>query len=173
MTYKTFEEFENEEQQEEILWHDRKRIFGLPITFTKYRVTAERLSQKKGLFNTEIDELLLYRVMDIEMKQNFGQKIFWVGTVVLHASDRSTPTFYLENIRKPEFVKKYLSRLIETVRDEKQITGKEMFGAAAGYASSFVDRDGDGIPDHMQADLNQDGIADHLQNPIYRNGDQE
>ena len=47
-----------------VLWKDRKRICGLPITFTKYRLEGERLYVTKGLLRTVEDETLLYRVTD-------------------------------------------------------------------------------------------------------------
>lgn len=95
------------------------------------------------------------------MKQSFLQKLFNVGTVVLYASDRTTPMLELINIKKPTDIKRYLSRLIETVRDEKNITGKEMFGAAAGYTRNQADLDGDGTPDYVQ------------NNPIYKESGDE
>lgn len=174
MTYKTFQEYQQEDNTEELLWTDRKRYLGMPISFTKYSLTNERLIQKTGLFNTDTNELLLYRIMDIEMTQKFSQKLFNVGTITLHASDRSTPTLELINVKKPEDVKRYLSRLIETVRDEKNITGKEMFGAAAGYTRNQMDLDGDGIPDYIQMDADGDGIPDYIEsNPIYRESDSQ
>ncbi len=168
MSYKTFHEYRKEDHVEETLWSDRKRILGLPISFTKYTLTEERLVRRIGLFNTETDELLLYRIMDIEMRQSFGQKLVGVGTIVIHASDRTTPMMELENIKKSNDLKRYLSRLVETIREEKQITGKEMFGAAASFANQPVDRDGDGIPDYLQVDADGDGVPDYLQNPLYK-----
>lgn len=173
MSYKTFSEYQKEDNSEDILWQDRKRILGVPISFTRYSLTNERLIIKTGLLNTETDELLLYRIMDIELNQSFGQKIFGVGSVILHASDRTTPTLTLQNIKKPNDVKRYLSRLIETIRDEKNITGKEMFGAAAGYSTTSVDANNDGIPDYMQVDLDGDGRPDYTDNPIYKDSDSE
>lgn len=102
------------------------------------------------------------------MRQSFGQKLVGVGTIVIHASDRTTPMMELENIKKSTDLKRYLSRLVETIREEKQITGKEMFGAAASFANQPADRDGDGIPDYLQVDADGDGVPDYLQNPLYK-----
>lgn len=168
MSYKTFSEYRKEDNQEEVLWSDRKRILGMPLTFTKYTLTDERLITKIGFLNTEMHELLLYRIMDIEMRQSFSQRIFGVGTIIVHASDRTSPIMELANIKKPSDLKRYLSRLVETIREEKQITGKEMFGAAASYSTIPADRDGDGIPDYLQVDRDGDGIPDYSQNPVYK-----
>lgn len=44
----------------DILWKDRKRILGMPISFTKYEVSNDRFITHKGLLRTETDEILLY-----------------------------------------------------------------------------------------------------------------
>lgn len=141
------------EEEYQPLWKDRKRILGMPITFTKYEVTANRLINSKGLLHTETNELLLYRILDIKMSRSLWQKIFGVGTIVLYCADQSHSTFALENIKKPNAVRKFLSKLVEQERALKGVTGREIYGASAGVmqtdgmAREFVDIDGDGIPD--------------------------
>ena len=136
---------------DQLLWKDRKRILGMPISFTKYEVTGDRLVTRKGLLHTETDEILLYRILDIKLRQSLGQKMFGVGTVTLYSADKSNNTLELKNIKKPEAVRKFVSRLVEQVRTQKGITGREIYGAAAGAMNvpleDFVDLDGDGIPD--------------------------
>lgn len=135
------------------LWKDRKRILGLPISFTKYEVTEDRFITHKGLFSTETNETLLYRIMDIKLVRKFGQKIFGVGTITLFSADRSHASFEVKNIKNPEAVRKFLSKIVEQRRDAKGITGRELYGAAGGASSaqmefdSFADVDGDGVPD--------------------------
>ena len=115
---------------EPLLWKDRKRILGLPISFTRYSFDQNKLYTKIGLFNTKNDELLLYRVLDVKTTRSFGQKLVGVGTVVLSTADQSTPTLELKNIKGAERVAKALSNIVEKERDEKRVLGKEMFGAA-------------------------------------------
>ena len=51
------------------LWHDKKRtLFGLPLSFTKYSLSEERLFIEKGFLNKQEDEVRLYRIMDISLK---------------------------------------------------------------------------------------------------------
>ena len=134
------------EDDYEPLWKDRKRILGMPITFTKYEVTANRLITHRGLLRTETDELLLYRIMDIKMSRTLGQKLFGVGTVTIYCADQSSGTLALQNIKKPDAVRRFLSKIVEEERTAKGITGREIYGAAAS-AREFTDVDGDGIPD--------------------------
>ena len=141
--------------QDEILWKDRKRILGLPISFTAYRVDKDRLTCKRGLFYTEVDELLLYRVLDIKSSRTFGQKILGVGTVTLYSADRTNSTFELCNIKRPDKVRTFLSKLVEYERTTKGLVGKEIYGVLGGTAADgvyigtppYTDIDGDGIPD--------------------------
>lgn len=115
---------------EPLLWKDRKRILGLPISFTRYSFDQNKLYTKIGLLNTKNDELLLYRVLDVKVTRSFAQKLFGVGTVLLSTADQSTPTLELKNIKGAERVAKALSNIVEKERDEKRVLGKEMFGAA-------------------------------------------
>ena len=138
-------------EQEQVVWHDRKRILGMPISFTMYEVSPTRLTMRKGFFRTETDELLLYRVLDIKMVRTLGQKIFGVGTLNLYCADQSNRVLDLVNIKKPEDVRKFLSRLVEHERNEKGVTGREIYGTTnlnvqGGPAPDFTDVDGDGIP---------------------------
>ena len=64
----------------EYLWRDRKRRLGLPLSFTKYSLSEDRLFCETGLFNLKQDEVLLYRVRDLQLNMTLGQRIFGVGT---------------------------------------------------------------------------------------------
>lgn len=139
----------------ELLWKDRKRILGMPISFTAYRVDRDRLTCKRGFFKTEVDELLLYRVLDIKSSRTLGQKLFGVGTIVLYSADRTHSSFELKNIRRPDKVRVFLSKLVEYERTSKGLVGREIYGVSGmpvndgGNSASppYVDFDGDGIPD--------------------------
>ena len=138
-------------ENEEILWQDKKRYLGLPISFTIYSFSNNKFYLKKGIFNISSEEILLYRVLDLTFKQTLWQKIFGVGSVILTTADKSTPVLEIKNIKTPDRVRKALSTLVEMRRDEKRVTGKEMFGAAGMFHDhgdlEGVDLDGDGIAD--------------------------
>jgi len=116
--------------EEEILWKDRKRYLGLPISFTVYSLDNNRFYVKRGFFNSVMDELLLYRVLDVKLTRSLGQKIFGVGTILLITADQSNPSLYIKNVRHSDRVRKLLSNIVERERNEKRIMGKEMYGAS-------------------------------------------
>lgn len=132
-------------EEAEILWKDRKRYLGLPISFTRYEVDQTRFTSKIGFFNTITNETLLYRIMDLKLSRSLGQKIFGVGTITLYTADTSHNTFELKNIKKPDKVRRYLSNLVEKEREDRRLTGRELFGVADG-GYDMPDLDGDGFP---------------------------
>ena len=115
-------------EKENVLWKDRKRYFGLPLSFTRYSVSNERLTIKAGFFKTVTEEILIYRIMDIKLTRKFGQKIFGVGTVTLISTDKTQPRLDLADIRHPDEVRRFLSKLIDEQRKKRGISGSEFLG---------------------------------------------
>ena len=108
----------------QLLWKDRKRICGLPLTFTKYSVSEDRLFYEVGLFTTHLDEILLYRVLDISLRITLWQRLFGVGTIILKSSDKSLPELPIKNIKNPKYVKELIHQQVETMK----LTRKMRFG---------------------------------------------
>lgn len=127
-------------------WKDRKRILGLPITFTKYSIHENRLLYEKGLFNTTEEEMLLYRILDVKLSRSFGEKLFGVGTIVLFTADRTNPELHLLHVKNPKAVRDLISRMVEAERSKLNIRGKELFGVSDMDANGQPDFDGDGMP---------------------------
>lgn len=132
-------------EENPILWSDRKRYLGLPISFTKYTLDEDRLYIKKGFLSTQTDETLLYRILDVKSTQSLWQRIFGVGTVTLFCADQSNPELKLENVKASQKVHRFLSQVIEERRQNKGIIGREMYGTA--------DPDGDCDHDDFDAPL--------------------
>ena len=111
----------------EFLWKDRKRtIFGLPWSFTKYAMDEERLFIDKGFFKTVSDEVRLYRIMDVSLTRSLRQKIFNLGDIVVHSSDKTLHDFVIKSVKNPKDVKELLSQNVEKQRDLKRVVNREM-----------------------------------------------
>lgn len=110
----------------EYLWNDRKRtLFGLPLSFTKYMMTQDRLFIEQGFLNKKEDEVRLYRIMDVSLTRSFLQRIFGVGTIHCCSADKTMKDFDIISVKKPKDVKEQLSQLIEAQRDAKRVTNRE------------------------------------------------
>jgi len=110
------------------LWKDRKRFLGLPLSFTRYRLSEDRLFLETGFLSLSADEVLLYRVRDLELNLRLGQRIFGVGTVVVHSSDHSIPTLELKNVKKPREVKEMIHRHVEQAKEARRMRTMEIMG---------------------------------------------
>ncbi len=125
-------------EEPELLWKDRRRRLGLPLSFTKYEIYDDKLVLRKGFFKTTVDETMIYRIMDIKLVRTVGQKLFGVGSVVLISSDKSHPQLELKSIKQSETVRKFLSELIDKQRTARGISSRELLG-------DIFDGDGDEI----------------------------
>ena len=113
----------------ETIWNDRKRILGMPLSFTKYSVSKDRLFLQKGFLSIKFEEILLYRISDISLKMNLWQRIFGVGTVLVHSSDKTTPHFEIKNVRHPVDVKELLHSQVEEMKLARRVYLSERIDA--------------------------------------------
>ena len=107
------------------IWHDRKRILGMPISFTRYALSEDRLFLRRGFLNVRHDEIVLYRVRDLRVSVSLWQRIFGVGSVTVVSTDKSIPELTLKNIRQPNEVKELIRTMSLTYPDLRS----KVFGA--------------------------------------------
>ena len=133
----------------EYLWKDRKRVLGLPLSFTRYSLSEDRLFCEKGLLSLKADEVLLYRVQDLELTISLGQRIFGVGTVCVHSSDKSIPHLDLKNVKRPREVKELIHRNVEAAKYKRRMRATELLGRDGGPAYHDDDLDIDDEDDRI------------------------
>lgn len=107
--------------EKNIIWRDKKRILGMPISFTRYALSYDRLYVTVGAINIKDDEVLLYRVRDISVRRSLGQRLFKLGTVTVNTSDKSTPVVVLKNIKDPLIVKELIHENAEEMKIKRRI----------------------------------------------------
>ena len=112
----------------EYLWKDRKRYFGLPLSFTRYALSDDRLFISVGFLNIKDDEILLYRVRDIDTSRTLWQRLFGVGTVNIVSSDKTMPNLVLKNIKDPVFVKELIHKQVEEMKIKRRVRVGEIMG---------------------------------------------
>lgn len=112
----------------EYICSDRKRILGMPLSFTRYALSDDRLFLETGLLNTKCEEILLYRVRDISLSISLGQRIFGVGTVTIQSSDKSLPVLELKNIKAPRDTKETIHQAVEEMKLSRRMRVGEILG---------------------------------------------
>lgn len=108
------------------VWKDRKRtLFGLPLSFTVYKLTEEKLYIETGMFAKNEEEIRLYRVLDLTLKRSLGQRIFGLGTIHFCTADKSTPEFDIKSIKNSRDIKNMISDMVEAQREAKRVSSRE------------------------------------------------
>ena len=125
--------------EEQYIWKDRKRYFGLPLSFTRYALSEDRLFLSVGFLNIKDDEILLYRVRDIDTSRSLWQRLFGVGTVTVMSSDKSMPTLVLKNIKDPVYVKELLHTQVEEMKIRRRVRFGEIMGEGLGEDDDMLD----------------------------------
>ena len=113
-------------EKHEVKWKDRKRtIFGLPWSFTRYRLTDDKLIVSTGLFSINEEEIRLYRIMDVTLKRSFGERLWGLGTIHICSSDKTTPEIDIKRVRQSADVKEMLSDMVEVARKKNRVSARE------------------------------------------------
>jgi membrane protein YdbS with pleckstrin-like domain len=87
-----------------ILW-----AFMVEKLSTRYRLTNYRLFKETGFLSREINEVELFRVDDVSVRQNILQRIFNVGVITVFAPhDQTDPRLELFGIENPIEVKELI-----------------------------------------------------------------
>lgn len=65
-----------------------------------YKIEADQLIETTGILNRSESRLELFRVKDISTERPFLLRLFGLGKVILHTSDKSSPIVSLNGISK-------------------------------------------------------------------------
>jgi uncharacterized membrane protein YdbT with pleckstrin-like domain len=66
-----------------------------------YKVTSDRVEWARGIFDRRIDNIDMFRVIDLRLQRSLLDCILGIGTVVLITTDKSDPEFTFEKLRAP------------------------------------------------------------------------
>ncbi len=71
------------------------------LKMTYYEVTSERIEWSRGILDRRVDNLDMFRVIDLRMRRTIFDCIFGIGAVALVTTDKSDPEFVFEKVRSP------------------------------------------------------------------------
>ena len=95
------------------------------VVSLKYRLTTQRLFVQKGLIAKHLEELELFRVKDVTVKQGILQRIFGFGTIIVLSTDDSKPQVALIGINKPVDVKETIRNTFRAARKREGVRAVE------------------------------------------------
>ena len=72
---------------------------AIVLVSVRYEVTPDRIEWSRGVFDRRVDNLDLFRVVDLKLRRSLSDCLFGIGTVHLTAKDDSTPHFDFVKVR--------------------------------------------------------------------------
>jgi uncharacterized membrane protein YdbT with pleckstrin-like domain len=117
-------------KKSDYIWTDRKRFLGMPLSFTRYAISEDRLFVSVGFLNIRDEEILLYRIRDITTSRSVWQRMFGVGSITVVSSDKTQPTLVLKNVKNPMQTKELLHEQVEDMKIKRRVrVGEIMAGS--------------------------------------------
>ena len=127
------------------IWSDRKRFMGMPLSFTRYAMSEDRLFLSVGFLNIRDDEILLYRIRDITTRRTLWQRLFGVGSITIVSSDKTMPTLVLKNIKNPMKVKEIIHEQVEEMKTRRRVRIGEIMANNLDGTDDDLDSDNDEV----------------------------
>ena len=129
-------------EQGKLVYREQKRwgFLGLPFTFTTYLLYENDIQIKSGFLSSVENDCYMYRVIDVQLRVSFWQRLFGLGTVICVTSDATNKTIVLKNIRHAREIKDFIYRASEEAKLRRRTVNMQNIGA-------YEDLDGDGVPD--------------------------
>ena len=87
---------------------------------SSYRVYADRVEMEQGVLSRRIENVELFRVRDLGVKQGFLGRLFDFGEVYVHSTDASAPDVVLADIDHPREFYQTLRDLVTESRAHRQ-----------------------------------------------------
>lgn len=110
------------------VWVGEKKSMGtsaIGMASVRYRITRDKVYVDSGLLGTSSEQVPLYAVHDIDVRQNLMQQPKNIGDVVLHLDGTMTynglSQLVLDNIEDPYGVRDLLNPLVSEARAKKQM----------------------------------------------------
>jgi hypothetical protein len=76
----------------------------ITLKSTHYRISADRIEWSRGIFSRRIDNIDMFRVMDLKLNRSMLDCIVGVGTVTVYTKDETDPIFKFKKVHHPKIL---------------------------------------------------------------------
>ena len=105
-----------------MVYVERKRVkfLGLPLSYTKYTISEEKLTITSGFLSITEDDTFMYKIQDVRLTRSFMERIFKLGTITCYTGDTTHPKLELEHIKRAKNIKDYIMYASEEARRKRR-----------------------------------------------------
>lgn len=93
----------------------------LKVYCTRYVISPEEFRYYSGILRRKYEFIELYRLKDYKIDEPIIHRIFGLGNLTIFTSDKTTPVFKMEAVKKPQDKYKTLRGLVEQNRKAKHV----------------------------------------------------
>jgi Bacterial PH domain/zinc-ribbon domain len=117
------EDLDGEPGGERILWKGRPSKMWSPIKAVtrRYKVTNERVMIERGFVSRRTEEIDLYRVNDVAVKQNVFERLLGFGDIYIHTTDSTAPDYRIHNAGDPDRIKDMIRFAARAERQRRRV----------------------------------------------------
>jgi len=72
----------------------------LALKSIHYEVTPDRIEWSRGIFDRKVDNIDMFRVVDLKLRRSLLECLLGVGTVIVLTNDESDPQFEFKKVRR-------------------------------------------------------------------------
>jgi uncharacterized membrane protein YdbT with pleckstrin-like domain len=98
----------------------RVKFFGLPLSFTKYAITEEKLTITAGFLSITEDDAYMYKIQDVRLTRSLAERMFKLGTITCYTGDTTHPELVLLHIRHAGEIKDFIMQSSEEARRKRR-----------------------------------------------------
>ena len=86
----------------------RSLFFGLPWTFTTYKITEELITITTGVLHKQEDDAYMYKIVDVSLESTLWERILGLSTIHCLGGDVTHPDLPLRHIKHGKEIKNFI-----------------------------------------------------------------
>lgn len=98
----------------------RTKLFALPLYFTTYTISEDKLTITSGFLSITIDDAYMYKIQDVRLTKSFLERIFKLGTITCYTGDTTHPELKLQHIKNASKIKDFILGASEEARRKRR-----------------------------------------------------
>lgn len=98
----------------------RTKFLGLPLSYTKYIISEEKLTITSGFLSITEDDTFMYKIQDVRLTRSLMERIFKLGTITCYTGDTTHPRLELEHIKRSRIIKDFVMDSSEEARRKRR-----------------------------------------------------